>query len=147
MATHPLQPTKAKSTTYKNRKEKHTDHTVYVQGKTDQISRVLKTQDMLTILEPVNKTASHFRSQVVRQPQLRHQVCTRSSAHEAKHTLDKPVTGIPKHIRHTRLDSQRLAEAEHSTTETLHSTEFDTAEVTANTHDYCRYISGGAIGI
>ena len=40
---------KANSTTNKNRKEKHTEHTAYVQGKNDQISRVIKMQNIFDI--------------------------------------------------------------------------------------------------
>jgi hypothetical protein len=57
---------KANSTNHKNRKEKHTEHTAYVQGKNDQISRVLKMQNILIILKPINKMASNFRFPMVR---------------------------------------------------------------------------------
>jgi hypothetical protein len=57
---------RANSTNYKNRKEKHTEHTAYVQGKNDQISRVLKMQNILTILKTINNMASNFRFHMVR---------------------------------------------------------------------------------
>jgi hypothetical protein len=58
---------KANSINYKNGKEKHIEHTAYyVQGKNDQISRVLKMQNILTILKPINKMASKFRFHMVR---------------------------------------------------------------------------------
>jgi len=66
-ATLSHQQTKANSINYKNGKEKHTGHTAYyVQGKNDQISRVPKMQNVLTILKPINKMASKFRFHMVR---------------------------------------------------------------------------------
>jgi len=40
---------KANSTNYINRKEKYTEHTAYVQGKNDQISTVLKMQNIFDV--------------------------------------------------------------------------------------------------